>query len=74
MERVEMHLVSIVAQTVHVAGTVITFAAGESIHTENSHKYTPADFLRLAQSAGFAGHQLWTDARGWFGVFLLTAK
>jgi dimethylhistidine N-methyltransferase len=74
MERVEMHLVSIVAQTVQVAGTAIAFAAGESIHTENSHKHTPAGFLRLAQAAGFAGHQLWTDARGWFGVFLLTAK
>jgi dimethylhistidine N-methyltransferase len=73
-ERVEMHLVSIVAQTVHVAGTSVTFEAGETIHTENSCKYTPEGFLRLAKSAGFAGHRMWTDPRAWFGVFLLTAE
>ncbi len=72
--RVEMHLASIVAQTVHVAGTAIGFAAGETIHTENSCKYTPEGFVRLAQSAGFAGHKLWTDPQGWFGVFLLTVN
>lgn len=74
LHRVEMHLVSIVAQTVQVAGTTIGFAAGETLHTENSYKYTPETFARLAASAGFAGHRLWTDARGWFGVFLLTAQ
>lgn len=74
LHRVEMHLVSIVAQTVQLAGITIGFAAGESLHTENSYKYTPETFARLAASAGFAGHRLWTDARGWFGVFLLTAQ
>jgi dimethylhistidine N-methyltransferase len=68
--RVEMHLVSQGAQTVHVpgAGVTVDFEAGESIHTENSHKYTPQALATLAGRAGFAEEAAWTDARGWFRV------
>jgi dimethylhistidine N-methyltransferase len=69
--RVEMHLVSMVAQTVRLAGHKFRFAPGESIHTECSYKYAPDDFARLAREAGFPAHRLFTDPRGWFGVFLL---
>src|SRR3954470_4532837 len=53
--RVEMHLVSRVAQEVRIPGAELTvhFAAGESIHTENSHKYTREDLRLLAEQAGF---------------------
>lgn len=66
--RVEMHLVSGRAQTVHVAGRPFRFAAGESIHTENSYKYGLDGFAGLAGQAGFERQQCWTDPRGWFSV------
>ncbi|MGE0625073.1 MAG: L-histidine N(alpha)-methyltransferase [Pseudomonadales bacterium] len=57
-----------------IDGARIRFEAGESVHTENSFKYDPADFLALAGRAGFARTGAWTDERGWFGVFLLEAR
>jgi len=72
--RVEMHLVSMVSQVVHLAGKQIRFEAGESIHTENSYKYTPESFAALASEAGFSARRLWTDARDYFGVFWLAAS
>lgn len=72
--RVEMHLVSVVAQRVRVAGEIFEFAPGESIHTESSYKYEPADFVRMAAQAGFGTHRLFSDARGWFGVFVLSDR
>jgi dimethylhistidine N-methyltransferase len=72
--RVEMHLVSMVSQVVQIAGRQVSFDAGESIHTENSYKYTPETFAALARAAGFGMHRLWTDARGYFGVFWLAAS
>jgi dimethylhistidine N-methyltransferase len=71
--RIEMHLVSIPAQTVHVAGEAFAFAAGESIHTENSYKYGIEEFQGLAARAGFRPNAVWTDARGLFAVHLLRA-
>lgn len=59
--RVEMHLRSRRAQTVRAAGTVFHFAAGETIHTENSWKYTPGQFARLARQAGLTPRRLWQD-------------
>ena len=51
--RIEMYLVSLARQSVHVLGRSFTFAEGERIHTENSHKYTVAEFQALARrSAG----------------------
>jgi uncharacterized SAM-dependent methyltransferase len=67
-----MHLVSMISQVVHLAGRPIRFEAGESIHTENSYKYTPQSLAALANEAGFAAHRLWTDARDYFGVFFLS--
>jgi len=58
---------------VTIGGKSIRFEAGESVHTENSFKYDPEDFLALAGRAGFAEAGAWTDERGWFGVFLLEA-
>lgn len=69
--RVEMHLVSRRAQVVNLAGRRIPFARGESIHTENSHKYDLAGFAALARSAGFDVEQTWTDPARLFSVQLL---
>jgi dimethylhistidine N-methyltransferase len=70
--RVEMHLVSKRAHTVHVSGQPIRFAAGETIHTENSYKYIPQQVDELAGSAGFASVRTWTDPDRWFGVFFMS--
>jgi L-histidine Nalpha-methyltransferase len=71
--RVEMHLVSERQQSVRVAGERFRFAAGEAIHTENSHKYTVAGFQQLAATAGWRSARVWTDERGWFSVQLFVA-
>ncbi|WP_114285287.1 L-histidine N(alpha)-methyltransferase [Candidatus Halocynthiibacter alkanivorans] len=70
--RIEMHLISKVAQRVELLGKTIRFAAGESIHTENSHKYTREQLQGLAHQNGWQMQKMWTDADGLFGVALLT--
>jgi dimethylhistidine N-methyltransferase len=66
--RIEMHLVSRVAQEAHLGGETIRFAAGESICTEHSHKYTTEGFAQLAKRAGLVVRQVWTDPRQLFSV------
>ncbi len=70
--RVEMHLVSLREQTVEVGGASVFFGEGETIHTENSYKYTPDGFAHLAAQAGFDRTHLWTDADERFSVQYLT--
>ena len=72
--RIEMHLVSRVAQDVHVAGTTIRFAEGETIHTENSYKYTAARFEALAREGGWSPIETFTDPQDLFAVFALRAS
>ncbi len=69
--RVEMHLESRTEQTVSVAGQEIRFAAGETIWTENSHKFTRESFAALAGSVGFEVADVWTDPAELFSVQLL---
>jgi dimethylhistidine N-methyltransferase len=71
--RVEMHLVSRTAQTVNVGDHRFGFGVGESIHTENSYKYSIAEFQALAAQAGFHGAKVWTDRRGLFSLHGLIA-
>lgn len=66
--RVEMHLTSRRAQQVNIGGRSIRFARGETIRTENSYKYTPADFAEVALSAGWARRELWIDEHDLFSV------
>ncbi len=70
--RIEMHLVSRENQAVTVGGESLQFAEGETIHTENSHKYTPERFEELAGRAGWQLTELWTDDNHHFGVAVLT--
>lgn len=71
--RVEMHLQSLAPQSVHVNGETFTFRKGETIHTENSHKYTVQEFAEMAQAAGWTLQQVWTDPANLFSVQYLTA-
>ena len=70
--RIEMHLESLRAQTVRIPSLAlnVTFAAGETIHTENSYKFTPASIAAMLDAAGFRTEQTWHDERNWFAVTL----
>lgn len=69
---IEMYLISQIDQTVRIGDTEITFAAQEAIQTENSHKYSIAEFQALAQAAGFQPVQVWTDPAQLFSVHYLS--
>ena len=71
--RIEMHLVSVAAQTVHVGGVPIAFERGETIWTESSYKYDLPRLTDLAEAAGFGIERLWSDGAGRFWVAFLTA-
>lgn len=72
--RIEMYLVSDRDQRVHVAGTEIHFAKGERLHTENSYKYRPEEFISLADGGGFDCIDVLCDDRAYFMVLLLRAR
>lgn len=72
-QRIEMHLVSEQAQSVRCNGDHIDFAPGETIHTENSYKYTAESFADLAASAGLTLQQSWFDKERLFSVHYLSA-
>lgn len=69
--RIEMHLVSTRKQTVNISGTEIKFSQGESIHTENSHKYSSEQFTRLLEGTGWKEQKTWMDEKGYYAVALL---
>ncbi len=69
--RIEMHLVSRAAQTIRLGAHVFTFAEGETIHTENSYKYTREGFRTLADAAGWTPCAVWTDPDDLFSVHAL---
>ena len=70
-QRVEMHLESLRAQEVRIAGKPITFAAGETIHTENSHKFSPETLSAMASRAGWEIAGILTDPDELFAVAML---
>ena len=70
--RIEMHLVSEREQQVTIAGRVFDFAAGETIHTENSYKYSVEGFKLLAAEAGYTPEHCWVDDRRLFSIHFLT--
>lgn len=70
--RIEMHLVSLKDQKVTVDRTQrFSFLKGETIHTENSYKYSPEHFRELAQEAGWRPSRFWTDDKQLFSLHLL---
>jgi dimethylhistidine N-methyltransferase len=72
--RIEMHLLSRKAQTVRVLGRSFSFRAGESIHTENSYKYSLERFAALARGSGWTPRECWTDSARMFSVHALVAS
>jgi len=73
--RVEMHLVSLKRQTVHIeaAGTTVNLDDGESIWTESSYKYQAHDIVALAERAGFQHDAQWVDTSDGFALTLVRA-
>jgi dimethylhistidine N-methyltransferase len=69
--KIEMHLVSMCDQSVTINNQQIDFKKGESIHTENSHKYTVESFKELAGQAGLTLQNTWQDDQGYFALCLL---
>lgn len=69
--RIEMHLVSRHAQRASIGGAYLAFSDGESIHTENSYKYTVKEFCALAHAAGYSVERTWTDPAHMFSVHYL---
>jgi dimethylhistidine N-methyltransferase len=72
--RIEMHLVSTARQSVRIGRHRFEFETGESIHTENSYKYSIEGFRELAARAGYAAAKTWTDRRGLFALHGLQAE
>lgn len=72
--RIEMHLLSLKEQTVTILGRLFKFLEGETIHTENSHKYHVGEFQDMAQAAGFASVKTWVDEDDLFSVHYLTVE
>jgi dimethylhistidine N-methyltransferase len=66
--RIEMHLVAKKTQAVSVLGRWFRFSAGETIHTENSYKYSTGQFQELARISGWQPRQCWSDEQKLFSV------
>jgi dimethylhistidine N-methyltransferase len=71
--RIEMYLVSTRSQRVIIGrlGLQVAFAAGETIHTENSYKYSLTEIVEVARAAGLHAERSWQDAEGRFSLHLL---
>ena len=72
--RIEMHLVAMRAVDFTIEGQPFFMAAGETIHTENSHKYGARDARLLLRAGGWTPVREWTDADGMFALILATAQ
>jgi L-histidine Nalpha-methyltransferase len=72
--RVEMYLVSLKRQSVTIGGARFDFAAGEPVHTEDSHKYTIESFREMSARAGFSPRAVWTDEERLFSVHWLESR
>ncbi|MFG6496448.1 L-histidine N(alpha)-methyltransferase [Fictibacillus sp. UD] len=72
--RVEMHLVSLKNQTITIGSEQVTFAEGETIHTENSYKFTIEEFQDIAAGCGFTPKKVWVDEKNWFSMHYLMVE
>jgi dimethylhistidine N-methyltransferase len=74
MSRIEMHLEAVRDIAFTVAGTAFSLCAGETIHTENSHKYGHRDSRLMLRAAGWGVLREWTDEKQWFSIILAEAE
>lgn len=72
--RIEMHLESVRDTGFSISGQSFAFVAGDTIHTENSHKYGPRDGRLLLQAAGWGLVREWSDPKDWFALYLAVAE
>src|SRR5262249_31468783 len=72
--RIEMYLISMTDQAVHIGDREFRFRAGEKVLTEHSYKHTPEGFIALARQVGFDFVKLWTDDARLFGVFYFSCS
>jgi dimethylhistidine N-methyltransferase len=72
--RIEMHLRSKKETTIRILNYEFHFDAGETIHTENSYKYSVSEFQTLANEAGWKVDRVWLDEKHYFGVYFLRAS
>jgi dimethylhistidine N-methyltransferase len=72
--RIEMHLVATADVSFTIAGQRFAMTAGETIHTENSHKYDPRSARQLLAAGGWSPIREWPDADGMFSLFLAEAR
>jgi dimethylhistidine N-methyltransferase len=73
LQRIEMHLLSMRRQLLRLQGVSYEFEAGDTLHTENSYKYSVAGFQALAERAGYRAGPVWTDTENWFSLHWLQA-
>ena len=69
-----MHLEALEDTAFTVDGRPFTIAKGETIHTENSHKYADRDARILLRAGGWTPIERWSDADGLFAVYLAEAQ
>ena len=74
LSRIEMHLEAVRDVAFSICGRTFAFKAGETIHTENSHKYGHRDSRILLRAAGWGVVSEWTDEREWFSILLAEAE
>ena len=74
MSRIEMHLEALRDVAFAIAGSSFSFKAGETIHTENSHKYGHRDSRLMLRAAGWGVVEEWTDDKQWFSIILAEAE
>tara|TARA_B100000242_G_C43018858_1_gene474017 strand:+ start:93 stop:1070 length:978 start_codon:yes stop_codon:yes gene_type:complete len=72
--RIEMHLVSKKKQTINICEKKINFRVGETIHTENSYKYSIESFTKLVESSGYEIIKVLKDKKSFFAIFFLKVK
>ncbi len=72
--RVEMHLVSLCSQVITACAQTFAFSEGETIHTENSYKFTVEEFHALATKAGFRPQKTWVDPANLFSIHYLVTS
>lgn len=71
--RIEMHLRSLRDQQIKLNEHTFYFQSGETIHTENSYKYSVEAFGILAREAGWQLEKVWQDEQQYYGMYLLRA-
>ncbi|MEM9496229.1 MAG: L-histidine N(alpha)-methyltransferase [Pseudomonadota bacterium] len=70
--RIEMHLRAVMDTQIRIGEEVFPFAAGETIHSENSHKFSTARLEKLIEPTPWHMVNAWTDAKNWHGAYLLS--